>query len=218
MAKPPVLDSSKQRSGAVGTNCQAHDENSARRGYQVKGAGRRPAAPTANSLVAGGLCAGAGENLAYTFFESCARLCADEMADDAAVATIENCFGHRAGPCGIHAAVEGIDIDSGFLTIVREAGLIFREEAADEIHVRVIIKADAENREALRRVLLVKLDEHGELIAARLAPGGPEGDDERLAAVLREHLIVAGDVDQRELGCGGWLGRFWGGLGTALRE
>jgi hypothetical protein len=168
-------------------------------------------------LVAGGLCARAGENLADAFFEGSARLPADEMAEDAAVATVENCFRHGAGPRGIYAAVESVYVNSGFLAIARESGLIFRKEAADEIHVGVVIEADAKNRKTLRRVLLVELDEHGEFVAAGLAPCGPEGDDERLAVVLREDLIVANDIDEREFG-GGGLGRFGGGFGRALRE
>ena len=93
------------------------------------------------------------------FFECGARLFADEMADDATVATVKNCFGHGASPLGIHAAIERVNINAGLLAIIREARLIASEEAVDEIHVRIIVEADAENCEALRRILLFELNE-----------------------------------------------------------
>src|SRR5580692_9079017 len=128
------------------------------------------------------------------------------MADDVSIASIENRFGHRAGPCRIHAAIESVHIDSWLLAIIGKAGLIAREEAANEIHVRVVIEADAENREALRRILFLQLDEQGKFVAARLTPRRPERDDERLAAVFRQYLVVAGEVNQWQVGYRGFAG------------
>src|ERR1700756_2323972 len=102
------------------------------------------------------------------------------MADDVSIASIENRFGHGAGPCRIHAAIEGVHIDSRFLAIIGKAGLIAREKAANEIHVRVVIEADAENREPLRRILFLQLDEQGKFVATGFAPRRPESDDKRL--------------------------------------
>src|SRR4029077_19031512 len=136
------------------------------------------------------------------------------MADDVSIASIENRFGHRAGPCRIHAAIESIHIDSRLLAIIGKAGLIAREKAANEIHVRVVIKADAKNREALRRILFLQLHKQRKFVATGLAPRGPERDDERFAVVFRQHLVVAGEFNQEKVGDGGFAGfrrRFGGG-------
>ena len=127
--------------------------------------------------------------------EVIARLFADKVDDDAAVARIEKRFGHRAGPSGIHALVERVDINAHFLAIIRKFGMMQREEMANEMHVGVIVEADAESAEALGRVFFAELDEHRKFFAARLAPGGPEGDEERLAFVFGEEAIVAVEVD-----------------------
>src|ERR1700722_8376985 len=140
------------------------------------------------------------------------------MADDVSIASIENRFGHRAGPRRIHAAIESIYIDSRLLAIIGKAGLIAREEAAHEIHVCIIIQTHAENREALWRILFLQLDEQRKLLATRLAPGGPERDDERLAVVLRQYLVVAGDVNQWQVGCRGFAGFRRGFGGGRLRR
>ena len=105
--------------------------------------------------MSAGLRAGTGENLANPFLECGARLFADEVPDDTAIAAVENCFWHGAGPRGIDAMVERVDIDAGLLAITRKAGLIASEKSANEIHVRVIIEAHAEDRETLRRILLM---------------------------------------------------------------
>src|ERR1700690_920597 len=125
------------------------------------------------------------------------------MSQDVAVAPVEDCFRHVAGPRGIYAAIERIDIDSGLLAVAGEAGLIASEEAANEIHVRVIVEADAKNCETLRGELFLQLDEEGKFVAAGFTPRGPEGDDERLAAIFRESLLIAREIDEREIGCGG---------------
>src|SRR6202041_3270197 len=56
------------------------------------------------------------------------------------------------------------------------------------------------------RVLLLQLDEQRKFLATRLAPGSPERDDERLAAIFRQYLGVAGDVNQWQVGCRGFAG------------
>lgn len=148
-----------------------------------------------------------------TLLKGFARLLADEMADDAAVAAIENGFGHGAGPGGIHAVIEGVDIDAGFLAVIRERRLIFGQEAADEMDVGVVIEADAEDGEALRRVLARELGDHGKFVAAGLTPGGPKADEDGLAAIFGEGVLVAGQVDEGQVGrLGGFVG---GGRGLA---
>ena len=142
-----------------------------------------------------------GENLANPFLECGARLFADEVSDDVAIAAVENCFWHGAGPRGVDATIERIDVDAGLLAIARKAGLIASEKAANEIHVRIIVEADTEDRETLRSVLLLELNEHGEFVAARFAPCCPERDDERFAAILGKNLIVTGEIDQGQIGC-----------------
>ena len=96
--------------------------------------------------------------------------------------------------------------------------MIAREKAANEIHIRIIIETDTENREALRRVLLIQLDKQRKLIAARFAPSGPERDDERFAAIFRENLVVPGKIDERQIR-GRRLCGFRGGFArSCLRE
>lgn len=148
----------------------------------------------------------------YSFFECCTGLLADEMSDDTAVATVENRFRHAAAPLRIHAAIERIDVNAGLLAIIGEAGVIAGKEAANEIHVGIVVEADAKNRETLRSILFFELNEQRKFVAARFAPRGPKGDDERFAAVLRENLVVAGEVNKRQIGCGRF-GGFCCGLG-----
>ena len=114
------------------------------------------------------------------------------------VAAVKNCLGHAAHPVRIHAVVELVHVNSRLLAIIGKARLILREEMADQIHVRVIVHADAEDGETVRRIFLRQLDEHRILVAARLAPCGPEGHQQRLALVLRENAIVSGHVNERE--------------------
>src|ERR1700757_3518050 len=140
------------------------------------------------------------------------------MADDVPIAPVENCFWHRAGPGRIHAAIESVHIDSRLLPIIGKARLIAREEAANEIHVCIIVETHAKNREALRRVLFLQLDEQRKLVATGFAPRGPECYDEWLAAVFRQYLVVAGQVYQWQVRCRGFAGLRRGFGGGRLRR
>src|SRR5579862_1272673 len=139
------------------------------------------------------------------------------MAYDMSIAAIENRFGHRASPCRIHTPIESIHIDAGLLPIIGKARLIAREEAANQIHVCVIVETHAKNRQALRRVLFLQFNEQRKLVSTWLAPSGPERDHERLAAVFRQHLVVAGQVNQWQVGCRGFSGLRRGFGGGRLR-
>src|SRR6266481_7458197 len=128
------------------------------------------------------------------------------MPDDVPIAPIENRFWHRAGPGRIHAAIESVHIDSGLLAIIGKAGLIAREEATHKIHVCIIVETHAKNREALRRVLFLQLDEQRKFVTTGFTPRGPECYDERLSAVFRQRLVVASQVNQWQVGCRGFAG------------
>jgi hypothetical protein len=156
---------------------------------------------------------GRGQDVANGLLESGARLFADEVGDNSAIAAIENGFGHGAGPGRIYALIKCVDVNAGLLAVTREAGAMQFEKMADEMHVGIIIEADAESGEALGRVLLGEADEHGKFVAAGFAPGGPKSDEERFAFVLRDDAMVAIEIDQRERGLNGRLRRVRGGLG-----
>ena len=85
------------------------------------------------------------------------------------------------------------------LAIVCEDGLISREKMADEINFSILIETDAHHCEVLRRELLGDLIDHGIFVAARFAPGSPEIHDQRLAAVFRENLLVACEINYRRI-------------------
>ncbi len=74
-----------------------------------------------------------------------------------------------------------------------------------KIHVRVVVHVDSENGQPLRRVLGRKLHDHGIFVPTRLTPGGPEGHQNRFAAVLSEKLLVAGEIDELQGRRGGGL-------------
>src|ERR1700691_6045931 len=118
------------------------------------------------------------------------------MAGDVSIATVKNCFGHGAGPSGIYAQIERVHVNPGLLAIVRESGTMQCQEMTDEVHVRIVVEADAENRQALRCILFAQFDEHWEFVTAWLAPRRPESDEQRLAAVFREHALIAIEVNQ----------------------
>ena len=149
---------------------------------------------------------GRRENLADGVFERLARLFADEVNENTALARVEKCFGHRAGPNGIHALIEGVHVDAHLLAIVREVGTMLREKVADQMHVGIVVEADAKRVEAFRRVFLAEIDEPGKLLATGFAPGSPESDHERLAFVFREDAIVAIEVNQLGISGSGRLG------------
>jgi hypothetical protein len=77
--------------------------------------------------------------------------------------------------------------------------MVADEEAAHEVHVGVVVHADSDDDQALRRELLGKVNEQGIFLAAGLAPSGPEIHEQRLTAVLGENLIVSGKIDKRRI-------------------
>ena len=79
---------------------------------------------------------------------------------------------------------------------------MLRQEMPDEMHVRIVVEADAKSRQPLRRILLGQLDEHGKFIAARLAPRGPECHEQRLASIFRHDSLVASQVNQSRVSSG----------------
>ena len=130
------------------------------------------------------------------------------MANLLAIFGIEKCGGNGAIPAGQNGLDEGIFFTLLF-AVVGEDRLVAGQEAAheDAVAVAILVEADADNFEALGSVLLGEFVEHGVFVAARLAPSGPEGDDEGFAFVLLENLLVALSVDQFEIFGGGGLGR-----------
>src|ERR1700690_1769045 len=112
------------------------------------------------------------------------------MPRDLAVAAIKNRLRHRARPRRIHADVKRVHINSRFLPVIRKSRLVQIEEMADEVHVRVVIEADAENRQTLWPILFAQLDQHRKFLTAWFAPSGPESNEQRFAAEFCEHAFV----------------------------
>ena len=114
--------------------------------------------------------------------------------------------------------IESVHIDSRLLAVIRESWTILREKTPDEIHVGVIVQADSEHGQPLRRVLLRQFHQQRIFVAARFAPRRPESYEKRLAVIFSERLVVAGEIDQGQI-CGRRCGRslsLWFGC-TALR-
>lgn len=138
----------------------------------------------------------AGENRVNSLLECGSWLRTDEVTNDPAAAIVKDGFGHRAGPRGIHTTIEGVHVDSRLLTVVRKRGLIFVQETTNQVRISVVIKTDSEHSQSLRRVLLRKLDDHREFIAAWLAPRSPKRDQQRLPSIFGQYLVVPGEIDQ----------------------
>src|SRR5580658_10142106 len=121
------------------------------------------------------------------------------MLKDAAIPGIEDGFRHGALPVWIYTVVKLVDINLRVLAEIRESWCVLREEVAHQVHVRIIVKAYAENGEAHGSVLLRERNELRKFIATRFAPRGPEGDQKRLTAIFCEKFVVAWKIDQRQL-------------------
>src|ERR1700730_3319817 len=83
-----------------------------------------------------------------------------------------------------------------FLAIIRENGFVTGQESAHENQIAVLVHADAHNFQSLGGVLLRQLVQQRVFIAARLAPGGPEIDEDWLTFKLPQDHLVARYVDE----------------------
>jgi len=143
----------------------------------------------------GGVYSVRGEDFLDCGFEIGARVFGYPMDENLSVATVKDCFGHGAGPFGIHGGIKRVHIDAGLLAVIWERGIIFDQEALHHVDVRVGVKTHAVNRETFWRILLRELDDHRVFEAAWLAPGGPEGDERWFAFVGGENFLVAVEID-----------------------
>ncbi len=84
---------------------------------------------------------------------------------------------------------------SHFLADAWEDGFVAVKKMLNQIHSGVVVHIHAENDEALRCIIARDLIDDGKFVAARLAPGGPESDEERLAFVIGEKFVVSGQIN-----------------------
>ena len=78
--------------------------------------------------------------------EGLALLLGGEVCGDAPVASIEDRLRHATLPIRVHTVVKLVDIDLRILAVVGKLGAKFREKTADNMHIRVRVKTDAEDR------------------------------------------------------------------------
>src|ERR1700733_4227617 len=123
---------------------------------------------------------------------------ANHEAKQAAIRGVEKICGHFVMPLRIDAIYEGIFV-AHFFAHTWEDRLVVIEKMLNEIDGGVVVHINAEDDQPFRRIIVCDLIDDGKFIAARLAPGGPESYEKRLAFVVGEKLVVAGEIDLREL-------------------
>ena len=74
-----------------------------------------------------------------------------------------------------------------------------------------LVEIDADNVQALRRVLASEFVEQGIFVAAGFAPSRPEIDEQRLAVIALDYLLEALRVDKPRIVRSGGLRRGYGG-------
>src|SRR5579864_4479687 len=134
------------------------------------------------------------KNQVYYFIEIFAGMSANHETQKAAIGGVKKVRGHFVFPLRIHATDKSIFV-SHFLADTREDWFVALQEMLNQIDGGVVVHIHPEDGEAFRGVIASDLIDDGEFVAARFAPGGPEGDEEGLTLVVGEKFVVSGEND-----------------------
>src|SRR5256885_10327929 len=139
------------------------------------------------------------------------------MANLLAVFGIKQGNRHRAIPSGQNRFLKRALVPR-FLSIVGEHRFVAGDEPPHKDEVTILIEIDADDVQALRRILPGEFVEQGILVAARLAPSGPEIDKQRLAVIALDYLLEALRVDNPRIVRSGGLPRGYGGKCRKIKQ